>query len=72
MMHTYSLVDFLDNEHLVIKKVEPWNSVKVTVNIPKEAAERLKLLANQNDGAALRDMGIISLQMEGMSQCGHI
>lgn len=54
-----------DDDHIVIKKVEPWNSVKVTVNIPKEAAEKLKLLASQNDGAELRNMGIISLQMEG-------
>ena len=51
----------------MIKKVEPWNSVKVTVNIPKEAAERLKALAQQNDGAALRNLGIMSLQMEGIS-----
>lgn len=49
----------------MIKKVEPWNSVKVTVNIPKDAAERLKALAHQNDGAALRNLGIMSLQMEG-------
>ncbi|XP_067935462.1 serine-rich adhesin for platelets-like isoform X2 [Watersipora subatra] len=54
-----------DKQNLVIKKVEPWNSVKVTVNIPKEAAERLKVLAQQNNGAALRNLGIMSLQMEG-------
>lgn len=55
----------LDGDKLVIKRVEPWNSVKVTVNIPKEAAEQLKTLAVQNNGAALRDLGIMSLQMEG-------
>lgn len=54
-------------EQLVVKKVEPWNSVKVTLNIPKEVAERLKSIAHQNDGAVLRNMGIMSLQMEGMS-----
>jgi len=48
-----------------VKKVEPWNSVKVTLNLPRDAAQRLKALANQNDGAALRSVGIMSLQVEG-------
>lgn len=60
------LILILDRDKLVIKKVEPWNSVKVTVNIPKEAAEQLKTLAVQNNGAALRNLGIMSLQMEGL------
>lgn len=54
-----------DTDELIIKKVEPWNSVKVTVKIPKDAAERLKHLAAQNQGAALRSMGIMSIQLEG-------
>lgn len=55
----------LDSDRLIIKKVEPWNSVKVTVKIPKDAAERLKHLVAQNDGAALRSMGVMSVQLEG-------
>jgi hypothetical protein len=58
------LSSFAEEQQLIIKKVEPWNSVKVTFNIPKEAAQRLKQLAEQGNHA-LRALGVLAVQIEG-------
>ena len=48
-----------------VVKCEPWNSVKITFDLPAEAAEKLSELAKAGDNNALREMGILSLQIQG-------
>ena len=57
------LASISDQKDLVIAKVEPWNSIRVTFNIPPDAAIRLRHLA-QNGDHALQQLGILSVQIE--------
>lgn len=60
----HRLVDDGRGREFEVTKVEPWNSVRVTFNISKESARRLRRLAEVGD-ESLRDLGILSVQVDG-------
>lgn len=46
--------------------MEPWNSVRVTFKIPREAATRLKQLAQQGN-STLRELGVLAVKIENQN-----
>lgn len=55
---------FVFSDCISVTKCEPWNSVKITFDLPRDAADKLAKLAESGDDA-LRELGILSLQVEG-------
>lgn len=57
-----------EEKGIYVNKLEPWNSVRVTITVPREAAVKLQQLAQQGD-AALSRLGILSVQVDGDQVC---
>lgn len=64
----HRLTDEGKGKNCEVSKSEHWNSVRVTFNIPKDAARRLRRLAESAD-PSLRDLGITSVQFDGDQVC---
>ena len=65
---TTQLLNHNDADEINVVKCEPWNSVKITFDLPTEAAQRLSELAElarRGDDTTLRQLGILSLQVQG-------
>ena len=65
---TTQLLNQNDADEINVVKCEPWNSVKITFDLPTEAAQRLSELAElarRGDDTTLRQLGILSLQVQG-------
>ncbi|CAF3164872.1 unnamed protein product [Rotaria socialis] len=56
----------IGRRRFVLKKIQPWNSVKVTFDMPKEAVDRLRLLATE-DNLHLVELGILSVEIVGQT-----
>ncbi|CAK9293648.1 unnamed protein product [Gordionus sp. m RMFG-2023] len=48
-----------------VKTLEPWNSVRLTFNIPRNAAIKLRNIASSQQREQLQELGILSVQIQG-------
>ena len=67
-IQTTTVYNTLKIDEINVVKCEPWNSVKITFDLPTEAAQRLSELAElarRGDDTTLRQLGILSLQLQG-------
>ena len=53
-----------ETRRILVRKLEPWNSVRVTIVIAKHAAEKLMKLAAERNDFLVRS-GILAVKVEG-------